>query len=88
MAKSCRFRSPVCIGVIRAIRLLIFTGGRIGKTLKLKWDCIDFEHKRINLADGVVRAKGLRQQVRFFSLQLCAIPSVISTVRPRSPDSQ
>ncbi len=37
----------------------------------------------LNARDGIVRVNGLRLQVMFFSLRRCAIPSVISTVRPR-----
>ncbi len=42
----------IFIGAIQAIRLLIFTGCRLGEILTLKWDYIDFENKRINLADS------------------------------------
>jgi len=42
----------IFIGAIRSIRLLIFTGCRLGEILSLKWDYIDFENKRINLADS------------------------------------
>jgi integrase len=42
----------IFIGAIRAIRLLIFTGCRLGEILSLKWDYIDFENKRINLPDS------------------------------------
>ena len=42
----------VHIGAIRAIRLLIFTGCRLGEILSLKWKCIDFEMDRILLPDS------------------------------------
>ncbi len=42
----------IFIGAIRSIRLLIFTGCRLGEILSLKWDYIDFENKRVNLADS------------------------------------
>lgn len=35
-----------------AIRLLIFTGCRLGEILSFKWGDIDFENKRVNLADS------------------------------------
>lgn len=42
----------IFIGVIRAVRLLIFTGCRLGEILSLKWGDIDFENKRFDLADS------------------------------------
>jgi len=44
--------ASIFIGAVRSIRLLIFTGCRLGEILSLKWDYIDFENKRINLADS------------------------------------
>jgi integrase len=42
----------IFIGAIRAIRLLIFTGCRVGEILTLEWSHIDFENKRLHLADS------------------------------------
>ena len=41
--------SPFLVAVIR---LLIFTGARLGEILSLKWEDVDFQGRRLNLADS------------------------------------
>ena len=42
---------------INAIRLLIFTGCRLGEVMTLKWDYVDLEHSALNLPDSKTGAK-------------------------------
>jgi len=43
--------------VVAAIRLLCFTGCRAGEILTLRWEHVDFEGRRLNLADSKTGAK-------------------------------
>jgi integrase len=45
--------------VVAAIRLLIFTGARLGEILGLRWDWIDLERALINLPDSKSGAKSI-----------------------------
>lgn len=45
---------------IRAVRLLIFTGGRVGEILGLRWEYIDLEAGRANLPDSKTGKKVLQ----------------------------
>jgi integrase len=45
--------------IVAAIRLLIFTGARLGEILGLRWDWIDFERSLINLPDSKTGAKSI-----------------------------
>ena len=42
---------------IAAIRLLLFTGCRVGEILKLRWDKVDFERGMLHLPDSKTGAK-------------------------------
>src|ERR1700740_721460 len=42
---------------VAAIRLLIFTGARLGEVLGLRWDWIDFERGEARLPDSKTGAK-------------------------------
>jgi integrase len=37
---------------IAALRLLIFTGARLGEILTLRWDCVDFANRLLDLPDS------------------------------------
>ena len=43
--------------VVAAVRLLIFTGGRLGEILTLQWPHVDFEASCLRLADSKTGAK-------------------------------
>lgn len=45
---------------IRAIRLLIFTGARVGEILTLRWEHLDFENGRANLPDSKTGKKSIQ----------------------------
>ncbi len=42
----------------RLVRILLFTGMRIGECLALSWEDIDFEHKQIHISKTLARIKG------------------------------
>jgi integrase len=43
--------------VVAALRLLVFTGCRMGEILGLCWECVDFERRCLNLPDSKTGAK-------------------------------
>lgn len=45
--------------MIAAIRLLLFTGARLGEVLNLRWDYIDFENQQIRLPDSKTGQKSI-----------------------------
>ena len=47
----------VAEGIIAAIRLLIFTGARLGEVLTLRWQYVDFERRSLRLPDSKTGAK-------------------------------
>src|SRR5262249_58426356 len=44
---------------VAAIKLLVFTGARLGEVLALRWDRIDFERGEMRLDDSKTGAKTL-----------------------------
>jgi len=46
------FENVEAVGVVPALRLLIFTGCRRGEILTLKWDYVDIENRCLNLPDS------------------------------------
>ncbi len=44
-------------GAVLALRLLLFTGARLGEVLSLKWEYVDFEKQLIRLPDSKTGAK-------------------------------
>jgi integrase len=50
-------REPVSPHAIAAVRLLLFTGCRLGEILTLKWEHVDFAHGMLHLPDSKTGAK-------------------------------
>ena len=55
-AENAGTENPFTVG---AIRMLIFSGMRLGEVLGLKWDYVDFEGARINLPESKTGAKSI-----------------------------
>jgi integrase len=51
LASSVEEGSESCFA-LAAIRLLIFTGARLGEILTLRWDCVDLEQRVLKLPDS------------------------------------
>lgn len=57
MLRQCELTGIECQSAINAIRLLIFTGCRLGEIMTLKWDFVDLENSALNLPDSKTGAK-------------------------------
>jgi integrase len=57
LAESERGEAQEDAFVIAAIRLLVFTGARLGEVLSLKWDYVDFERGMLNLPESKTGSK-------------------------------
>ena len=55
--RRCEFDGIESQSAINAIRLLIFTGCRLGEIMTLKWDYVDLERSALNLPDSKTGAK-------------------------------
>lgn len=55
--RQCEIDGIESQAAINAIRLLIFTGCRLGEIMTLKWDYVDLEHGALNLPDSKTGAK-------------------------------
>jgi integrase len=55
--RQCELTGIESQSAINAIRLLIFTGCRLGEIMTLKWDFVDLENSALNLPDSKTGAK-------------------------------
>jgi len=87
-AKPQTRKTEVSPFVIAAIRLLLFTGCRLGEILNLRWSDVDFERSTLNLADSKTGRKSVilnRPAIEILS-ELPRIGShVISGQHPTKP---